>query len=38
MNKRELVSAVTEALKQNGVRKTIKMPKQRFTISDNEGN
>lgn len=38
MNKRELVSAVTEVLKQNGVRKTIKMPKQRFTISDNEGN
>ena len=38
MNKRELVSAVTEALKQNGVRKTIKMPKQRFTISDNDGN
>jgi nucleoid DNA-binding protein len=38
MNKRELVSAVTEVLKQNGVKKTIKMPKQRFTISDNEGN
>ncbi len=38
MNKRELVSAVTEALKQNGVKKNIKMPKQRFTISDNEGN
>lgn len=38
MNKRELVSTVTEVLKQNGVKKTIKMPKQRFTISDNEGN
>ena len=38
MNKRELVSAVTEVLKQNGIKKTIRMPKQKFTISDNEGN
>lgn len=38
MNKRELVSAVTEVLKQNGIKKNIKMPKQTFTISDNEGN
>ena len=38
MNKRELICKVAEVMRDNGVKKTIKIPKQTFTISDNEGN
>lgn len=38
MNKKELIGIVTDVLRSSDVRKVIKLPKQRFTISDNEGN
>lgn len=38
MNKKELVSKITDILRENDVKKVVKIPKQTFTISDNEGN
>lgn len=38
MNKRELVCKVAEVMRSNGIKKTVKLPRQVFTISDNEGN
>lgn len=38
MNKKDLISRVTETLSNNNIRKPISMPKQVFHISDDEGN
>lgn len=38
MNKSELVSAVTNRLKESGCRKPIVIPKHNFKISDDDGN
>lgn len=38
MNRRELISNITSVLRSTNTRKPVRMPKQVFTISDNEGN
>lgn len=38
MNKRSFVRCVTDKLRDNGDKKPVSIPKQTFTISDNEGN
>lgn len=38
MNKNEFIRVVCDRLKQDGKRKPISIPKQSFTISDDEGN
>lgn len=38
MNRKELVKNVVDTLKENNIRKPIKVPKQTFHISDDEGN
>lgn len=38
MNRKELIKAVTDLLHDNDVEKSIRLPKQVFHISDNEGN
>lgn len=38
MNKKDLISRVTEALRNNDIRKPVAIPKQVFHISDDEGN
>ena len=38
MNKKELISKVTEVLRSNNIRKPVSTPKQVFHISDDEGN
>lgn len=38
MNKKDLISRATEALRNNNIRKPVSTPKQTFHISDDEGN
>lgn len=38
MNKKELIKSTVTLLKENDIRKPITIPKQVYTISDNEGN
>jgi len=38
MNRRDFVKKVTDVLRKNDIKKPVSIPKQVFTISDNEGN
>lgn len=38
MTKKDAITLVVEALKQNDVRKPVSFPKQTFHITDDEGN
>ena len=38
MNKKELIGAIVEALRENSIKKCVSIPKHNFYISDDEGN